>query len=306
MKSFKEFIAEDRIDEKLLLINNGKRYGQIVFLAGGAGSGKGFAAKNFMNKTDFKVRDVDEMKRMFLKIDKLKKKYPEIRDLDLRKPDDVSALHKFVVKMETTEKTLANLLSQMSNKETLPNIIFDVTLKDIGKANILIPQLIEQGYESKNIHIVWVLTNYSIAVNQNRNRSRVVPDDILLDTHIGAANTMWDIVGKGNIPKDVDGGIYVILNNKKNTIYFKGSDGKNYRSAKDNKKDVVRKPSGKGLSGKKKEDDIAPVIKDFKYLVYKKPGSPPVTNSKIRKQLYSWVTNNVPVADLTAHLWRDK
>ena len=31
------------LNEKLILFNNGKRYGQIVFMAGGAGSGKGFA-----------------------------------------------------------------------------------------------------------------------------------------------------------------------------------------------------------------------------------------------------------------------
>ena len=30
-----------QLDEKLIMFNNGARYGQIVFLAGGAGSGKG-------------------------------------------------------------------------------------------------------------------------------------------------------------------------------------------------------------------------------------------------------------------------
>jgi len=33
------------LEEKLILYGQGKRYGQIVFLAGGAGSGKGFAIK---------------------------------------------------------------------------------------------------------------------------------------------------------------------------------------------------------------------------------------------------------------------
>ena len=75
---------QELLNEKLLLINNGKRYGQIVFLAGGAGSGKGFAGTNFMNSQDFKVRDVDEMKLAFLKMNKLKGKYPELSGLNLR------------------------------------------------------------------------------------------------------------------------------------------------------------------------------------------------------------------------------
>ena len=37
-----------QLEEKLIMFNNGARYGQIVFLAGGAGSGKGFALSNFM------------------------------------------------------------------------------------------------------------------------------------------------------------------------------------------------------------------------------------------------------------------
>ena len=51
------------LEEKLIMYGQGKRYGQIVFLAGGAGSGKGFAISNFMEKEKFKIRDVDEWKK---------------------------------------------------------------------------------------------------------------------------------------------------------------------------------------------------------------------------------------------------
>ncbi len=85
MKPFKEFNESlEYLEEKLLLINNGKKYGQIVFLAGGAGSGKGFASTNFMEKEKFKVRDVDEWKTAFMKIGALKNKYPEIKGLNLK------------------------------------------------------------------------------------------------------------------------------------------------------------------------------------------------------------------------------
>jgi len=61
MKSFKQYITEmQMLAEKLLVIGKGAKYGQIIFLAGGAGSGKGFAIKNFIEGNKYKVRDVDE------------------------------------------------------------------------------------------------------------------------------------------------------------------------------------------------------------------------------------------------------
>jgi dephospho-CoA kinase len=42
-------------------------------MAGGAGSGKGFAINNFIDAAGFKVRDVDEMKTAVAKLDKLGK-----------------------------------------------------------------------------------------------------------------------------------------------------------------------------------------------------------------------------------------
>ena len=58
-------INEEQIDEKLITFSNRAPYGQIVFMAGGAGSGKGFAIDNFIDGAGFKVRDVDEMKKHF-------------------------------------------------------------------------------------------------------------------------------------------------------------------------------------------------------------------------------------------------
>ena len=68
MKAFENFLIE-----KQILFNQGKKYGQIVFMAGGAGSGKGFAQKNFMEISKFKVRDVDEWKRAFMEISRIQR-----------------------------------------------------------------------------------------------------------------------------------------------------------------------------------------------------------------------------------------
>jgi dephospho-CoA kinase len=296
IQRFKTYLTEQELlTEKLLLINNGAKYGQIVFLAGGAGSGKGFAGSNFMNSQDFKVRDVDEMKRLFLKIDKEKGKYPEISGLNLKNPNDVFKLHMFVEKGGFADSSLNNAISQMKNKNTLPNIIFDVTMKNIKKYYELSELMVAAGYDTKNIHLVWVLTDYSVAIKANRERDRVVPEDILLQTHVGAHDTMWDVVGKGNMPRGLDGGIYVILNNRENTVFYSDENGNPIKTSGRGAGSAMGPGTDeKGRKGKGLGSGNL-VIKDFKYLVYKEPGKAPNDNAKIKMQLYQWVLNNVPV-----------
>ena len=256
MLPFKSFLTE-----RLIMFSNGARYGQIVFLAGGAGSGKGFAASNFMQGEIFKTRDVDAWKSAFLKIAKLKKKYPEIRGLDLRKPDDVFKLHQFVDSKKIKDKTMQHMLSSMGNKETLPNILFDITAKDVKSVAKLLPDLLNAGYNPANIHMLWVLTSYKVAVKNNAERDRVVPSDILLQTHKGAANTMFSLIRGTGKKLAINGAIHVLLNNRENTIFF---------------------PNSKT------------VIKDFKYLTMKKRGKPINKDIEMQKQLFQWIVDNVP------------
>ena len=89
MLTFLQFLAEQYLEEKLIMYNQGKRYGQIVFLAGGAGSGKGFAIDNFMEGEKFKVRDVDEWKKAFIKLADTKNMYPEIIDNGINNPTEM-------------------------------------------------------------------------------------------------------------------------------------------------------------------------------------------------------------------------
>ena len=93
------------LQEKLIMYQQGKKYGQIVFLAGGAGSGKGFAIKNFMQGELFKIRDVDEWKKAFMKMADVKDKFPEIKGLNLKNPKDVYKMHMFVKKNGMTNKS---------------------------------------------------------------------------------------------------------------------------------------------------------------------------------------------------------
>ena len=270
MLSFREYL-----EEKLIMYNQGKRYGQIVFLAGGAGSGKGFAIKNFMEGEKFKIRDVDEWKKAFIKLSDTKKLYPEIRGLSLRDPKAVYKLHMFVKKKGIKDKSL-DLLLRDANTRHLPNIMFDITMKDASDIGDVMPKLLEAGYESKNIHLTWVLTNYAVAILNNRNRERVVPEDIMLLSHEGAATNMYDVV-KGKLPRGLNGSVRVILNNRDNTIAWADPE--------------TKKPM------KTSQGDI--IVKDFTYLTFKKEGKSMGPESDVLRQLLAWISDNVPKTKLT-------
>jgi hypothetical protein len=284
--------------EKQILYNKGARYGQIVFLAGGAGSGKGFAVQHFMQGSEFKIRDVDELKIAFQKLDALGKfttqdlldKYGDkisqtdkdlikkelidknlkMGQLDLKTPTHVYILHVLVRATDVKNKTL-DLMLAGAEKGQLPNLIFDSTFKEVEDMTSVLPKLFSAGYEPKNIHVSWVLTNYQIAIKNNKSRARVVPEDILLATHKGAAETVYNLVTTA-MPPSVQGGIYVILNNPENTVFIVDPrTNKPYRDKKGN-----------------------PVIKDFKYLTLKEPGKPAKTELDVKKQLLTWIRDNVP------------
>ena len=278
MLTFLQFLAEKYLEEKLILYNQGKRYGQIVFLAGGAGSGKGFAIKHFMEKEKFKVRDVDTWKTAFMKLADTTNKYPEIKGLKLKNPKDVIKIHQFIKDKGIKEKSLDLLLRDV-NVKNAPNVIFDITMKDASGINTIIPKLLEAGYDSKNIHLTWVLTNYAIAIKNNQKRERVVADDIMLLSHEGAATSMYDVI-KGKIPRGLNGGVRVILNNRNNTIPYVDPD--------------TDKPM------KTKQGDI--IVKDFTYLTLKKEGKRIGPEMGVKRQILGWIEENVPDTKLTREL----
>jgi len=284
--------------EKQILYNNGAKYGQIVFLAGGAGSGKGFAVQHFMQGSDFKIRDVDELKIAFQKLDSLGKfttqdlldKYGnkisekdkeliqrelidanvKMGELNLKTPTHVYILHVLIRATDVKNKTL-DLMLAGAEKGQLPNLIFDSTFKEVSDMTDVLPKLFEAGYQPKDIHVSWVLTNYQIAIKNNKSRARVVPEDILLATHAGAAQTVYNLVTTA-MPPTVQGGVYVILNNPENTIF------------------IVDPQTGKAYKDKKGN----PVIKDFKYLTLKEPEKPAKKELDVKKQLLTWIKDNVP------------
>jgi len=257
--------------EKLIVFNGGAKYGQIVFLSGGAGSGKGFASSTFMESEKFKVRDVDEWKKAFLKISELKNKYPEIRGLNLKNAKDVFELHKFVKKLGIKDKTLDLLLNDV-RADRLPNIVFDITAKDLDDITDVLPVLQQAGYDAKNIHLAWILTDFKVSYAANLTRERVVPADIFLDTHRGASKTMQGILNRGSLPKGMDGRFIVVLNNRENTVFFKA--GEKYKG--------------------KTVPETARGVKDFYYIEVKRAGKSFKPDEDWKKELHTQIVQNVP------------
>lgn len=300
----------EMICEAQLEFGKNKNRGQIVFLGGGAGSGKGFAASNFMDVKKFKVRDVDVWKKALLKIAKLKNKYPEIRDLKLSNIADVSTLHDFVKEKGIKEKTLELLLRDVK-KGNLPNIMFDITAKSLSDITKIIPMLTDVGYDTKDIHLVWILANFDVALERNANRERRVDPKMVFTTHKGAAITMTSIFnGKTSIfgSNGLDGSATVILNNSEETLFW--TTDRNAPGVRGDAKDTdfaYVKGSGK-LSGDKgkssavddrgyqlnKDGKRIKLVKNFSKLRMKAPGKPLVTDKKMIDILKTWVLDNVP------------
>ena len=241
------------LEEKLLIVGGNKKYGQVLILAGGAGSGKGFILSNLIGMGGYKVVDPDAFKIAFLRRKEIVKNYPEITSKCnpdmvptsdkpcLKDPSTVSKLHMIMRELGWEEKTKKALVDMRAGrtKDTLPNIVYDRTMKETGGLLDDLKALKDAGYQPENIHMVWVLTDYRIAMKQNLARDRVVPPEILFATHNGAAKTMlgmtqggypstslingevWTVVGRANLVSSGRGGSYIAAPNPSDTNALK-------------------------------------------------------------------------------------
>jgi fatty acid/phospholipid biosynthesis enzyme len=93
----------------------------------------------------------------------------------------------------------------------------------------------------------------------------MVPEDILLKTHEGAANTVWSLVTRA-LPKGMNGRVDVILNNPEHTVFYKDADG----------------------------NSVKGIAKGFLSLPVKKAGGGIVPEKVWRNTLFDWVKQNAP------------
>lgn len=219
MKSFKDFVS---LDEALITFG-GKAYpkfGQVVILAGGAGSGKGFTLEKLLGIEGITL-DVDALKKLVMGSTKLAaeikaKTGHDVKTMNLKNPDNVATLHHVIADVfNVSNKNQARVYAGIAAapEDRKPNLIFDVTLKSMSKLASIARDVEALGYQKENIHIVWVMNDVHIAMQHNLKRDRVVPKEILMDTHEGAALTMAKILNMGDSLKQyMDGDIWISFN----------------------------------------------------------------------------------------------
>ena len=77
------------------------------------------------------------------------------------------------------------------NPERLPNMVFDITGKKFKKVDKLVQTVKAQGYK---VAIVMVLTTANRAIKNNAKRSRSISNEIVIPAHLGAMETMNNII----------------------------------------------------------------------------------------------------------------
>lgn len=297
MESFKTFISEDKdqdvfLMEKLITFGNQAypKFGQIVILAGGAGSGKGFQLSNLLG-IQGKVFDVDKLKELAIKSKvfaaKVKKETgQDLKTFDLKVPRNVSKLHDILgdtysIDDKTLKRVFTGVMAADSSRK--PNLIFDVTLKNLAKLESITRNVQELGYDKKNIHIVWVVNELEIAMDQNKTRDRVVPEEILISTHEGVALTMKKILDMGaTLGKYMDGDIWITFN--KLDVDTKTEKSKVGVATWKDKKYKTAKSKGK-------------VIAQAEYFKIKKKGEAQTKSRQLGNEIYDKIKSYVPKID---------
>ncbi len=232
--NFKNYLNEETLNEVLITFGNRPNFGQVVLLAGGAGSGKGFLSGKLLG-IEGKVLDVDEIKGKIIApaTPKLNKRIQDIygidvTKLDLRNPDNVALLHKINDELGISQKVQDQFFNNVTqDPRKLPNIIFDTTAKSEKKIKQLVGVATAAGYDEKNIHIVWIMNDAAVASKQNKARPRVVPEEILMQTHTGVANNMHQLMKNSRFQEFVDGYVYIVFGKQyiDTTMVFSNTGG---------------------------------------------------------------------------------
>ena len=149
MKSYKD-LQEGLYDPNIF---------KAFFLAGGPGSGKSYVVKKSTGGTGMKIVNSDDIFEKYLAKAKLDFK------MQASQKSERDALRTRAKKV--TEKRKANYI------EGRLGLIIDGTGKDFGKISSQAAGLKQIGYD---VHMIFVNTSLEVALENNKNRKRVVPE----------------------------------------------------------------------------------------------------------------------------------
>lgn len=227
-------------EKELQLPESKNNEGQIVIVAGSAGSGKNYTIKNFTNADQkFKTLDVDDIKDMVLKSDKLYadfKRYLENKNSDLVDyPDSIirkysnleivsNELHQFIVDKKLPQRKIDLFLKANKKRGNLPNLIVNTTFGDTDSVKRKIDRFIDNGYKEENIHVIWVFSTLSEIMDNNRLRPRSENFNFIKKNYVNVFNNIYmEIMGEsmsGIFNDYVQGNIWILINIKDNIKYY--------------------------------------------------------------------------------------
>jgi len=216
MKSFSQYLEEIWIAP-----SNRAKYGQVIFLVGGAASGKSTAIKKFIDDASYKVLNPDDTKALISKAAQQGLgAFKDLKGIDPNTPEGSQELHQYILKTKLSSKR-ARLVTQKTNRAELPNIIYDRTFSFAGEFKKISQSLVRAGYKAKNIHVVFVFTDVEIALKRNRERSRTLPDDVIIKSTKGSKDRFIDLFFSREKGAVANGEYHIIINRGSSAIKVK-------------------------------------------------------------------------------------
>lgn len=209
MKSFRQYLNESFISP-----NNGARYGQVIFLVGGAASGKSTAIRKFIDSASYKTLNPDDVKALMKKAaEKGLEGFSDLAGVDPHDPEGAAKFHDKMLATRLSSRYSRRLTSDPTRSE-LPNLLFDRTFSFAGEIEKISQSLIRYGYKPNNIHIVYVFTDVEVALDQNRKRERRLRDEVIVSTNKGAKRNFIDLLFQRMKGAPVNGDYFMVVNNK--------------------------------------------------------------------------------------------
>lgn len=211
MKSFLHYLIELFISP-----SNGAKYGQVIFLVGGAASGKSTAIRKFIDAGSYKIINPDDTKALIAKAAaKGLPAFKELKGIDPNTPEGSQKLHKFILKTKISSKKAKLITPAGRGDKTkyLPNIMYDRTFSFAGEFKKISQSLIRAGYKAENIHVIYLMTDVKIALKRNRERDRTLPDDVIVQSTRGAKERFTELYF-GRTSGAVSNGDWYILFNR--------------------------------------------------------------------------------------------
>jgi len=202
--------ADFKIEESYISPGGGSKYGNVIFLAGGAGSGKSTAIRKFVDLSNYKIINPDDFKERAVRgAKKGIMSFRQFRSLDPNSPEGSSEIHKKFFDKGSGLRRAASVLDDPSRSE-LPNYLFDRTFSHAKEFKRMATRMLRLGYKPQNMHIVFVDTPVERAIMQNRMRTRTLPDEVIRASNEGARANVRDFLYKRLRGAAIDGDVWVV------------------------------------------------------------------------------------------------